>query len=115
MENLIYNMRAGIKYLLSFAKDDWVLTDYPIRFRHSPSSDAGGRLKPIPWTAQIINWWQVDGFGETKQQAYVDLETKFNRSKADGKSLPRPGTGLPIEFAPVFVLTPKPGSALWDM
>jgi len=102
MVNPFLHIKAGAKYLLSLAKSDWKLTNYPIRFRHFNGSNTDalqGRLKPIPWSAQIINWWQLDGFGDTKQQAYADLETKFNKFKADGKTLPRPGTGLPIEFA----------------
>src|SRR5882672_9450977 len=98
MVNPLNYIKAGTKYLLSLAKSDWTLTDYPIRFRNfnGSSTDAShGRLKTIPWSAQIINWWQMGGFGDTKQQAYADLETKFNKFKADERMLPRPGTGLP--------------------
>jgi len=98
--NPLLHLKAATKYLLSFTKTDWELTDYPIRFRHFNVTDTGGRLKQIPWSAQIINWWQMDGSGDTKQDAYADLQKKFGDFKSKGKSLPRPGTGLPIEFAP---------------
>jgi len=97
--NPLLHLKAGAKYLLSFTKTDWQLTDYPIRFRHFDVGDTGGRLKQFPWFAQIINWWQMGGFGDTKQEAYVDLQNKFGEIKSNGKTLPRPGTGLPIEFA----------------
>jgi hypothetical protein len=102
MVNPFLHLKAGTKYLFSLAKSEWTLTDYPIRFRHFNGSNIEAsqrRLKPIPWSAQIINWWQMDGGGDTKEQAYADLEAKFNKFKSGGKTLPRPGTGLPIEFA----------------
>lgn len=99
--NPLLQFRAGIKYLLSFTRSDWQLADYPVRFRHFNVTDTGGRLKQFPWSCQIINWWQVGGFGDTKQQAYAELQEQFAEIKSNGKPLPRPGTGLPIEFASV--------------
>jgi len=98
--NPLLHLKAGAKYLLSFTKTDWQLTDYPIRFRHFDVVETGGRLKQFPWSVQIINWWQIDGSGDTKQQAYADMQKKFGEFKSNGKPLPRPGTGLPLEFAP---------------
>ncbi len=95
----LLHLKAGAKYLLSFTKTDWQLTDYPIRFRHTNVGKTMGRLKQFPWSVQIINWWQVGGFGDSKQEAYADLRKKFGDIKSNGKTLPRPGTGLPIEFA----------------
>jgi hypothetical protein len=102
MLNPIHQIKAGIKYLLSFTKKDWQLSDYPIRIRHfRPSADdlSAERFKLIPWSAQIINWWQMNGAGDTKEEAYADLETQFAQAKEEGQRLPRPGTGLPLEFA----------------
>jgi len=99
---MLLQIKAAIKYLLSFAKSDWKASDYPVRFRYQDpekSERSPGRLQPIPWVAQIINWWQMSGHGQTKQEAYGDLEKAIERLKESGKSLPRPGTGLPIEFA----------------
>ena len=87
---------------MSFAKSDWHASDYPIRFRYQKpdlSDPPAGRLQSIPWVAQIINWWQMSGHGQTKQEAYADLEKSLKQFKERGKRLPRPGTGLPIEFA----------------
>jgi hypothetical protein len=97
--NPLLHLKAGAKYLLSFTTTDWQLTDYPIRFRHFNVTDTSGRLKQFPWSAQIINWWQIGGFGDTKQEAYADLQKRFAEVKSNRKTLPRPGTGLPIEFA----------------
>lgn len=102
MINVLLQIKAGIKYLLSFTKDEWQLSDYPIRFLHfkpSPDDLPQQRFKLMIWSTQIINWWQMDGLGGTKEEAYADLEAKFNKLKNDGERLPRPGTGLPIEFA----------------
>ena len=98
--NPLLQLKAGARYLLSFTRSDWQLTDYPLRFRHSKVVDTGGRLKQFAWTCHIINWWQLVGGGDTRQEAYADLEKKFAEIKSQGKTLPRPGTGLPLEFAP---------------
>ena len=102
MINPLLQIKAGLKYLLSFRKRAWTIDDYPIRVQHFKTSDAdhmGSRLIPIPWSAQIINWWQMDGHGDTKEAALADLRTKLQALKDEGTRLPRPGTGLPIEFA----------------
>jgi hypothetical protein len=98
-ENPLIQLRAGMKYLLSFTRADWQLADYPIRFRYSRVTQTPGRLKQFPWSCQIINWWQIGGFGGTKKEAYADLQKRFAEIKSNSKSLPRPGTGAPIEFA----------------
>jgi hypothetical protein len=93
-------LRAFIKYIFSFFQRSWNLSDYPIRikkFRIDPT--APGRFKQAPWAAQIINWWQMGGHGDTRQAALENLRTVFLKRKADGKPFPRPGTGLPPEFA----------------
>jgi len=101
LENMFSHVEAGIKYLLSFTKSDWQLSDYPLRFRRQklkPDEDYG-RLKLPAWNVQVINWWQLGGLGDTKEQAYLDLKANFEKLKAEGTVLPRPGAGLPIEFA----------------
>lgn len=39
------------------------------------------------------------GGGNTPQEAFQDLRKKFERFKATGKELPRPGIKVPIQFA----------------
>jgi hypothetical protein len=100
--NPLLQIKTGVKYLLSFRKNDWQLNDYPIRIRHfkTTADPSGNRLQPIPWSVQIVNWWQMDGHGDTKEEALADLSAKLQARKEQGKVFPRPGTGLPIEFAP---------------
>ena len=89
------------KYLRSFCKREWSAEDYPIRVRRfdDTTTDDPARWKPIRVNAAVINWWQMSGSGETEAEAVKDLATKLEARKARGEPLPRPGTGLPIEFA----------------
>ncbi len=41
----------------------------------------------------------MSGDGDTKQEAWKKLETKFSEYKANNQKLPRPGTSVPIQFA----------------
>lgn len=88
--------------MLSLLKSEWDLDDYPIRIKYQKHnlSDFAGRLIPIPYIAQIINWWGMAGHGNTKDQALSDLRNKFNNYKERNR-LPRPGTKVPlkVEFA----------------
>jgi hypothetical protein len=98
---MLFQIKAAFKYLLSFRKKEWTINDYPIRFKRFEISNEEqyGRLQPVPWSAQIINWWQMGGDGDTKEAAFADLKKNLEALKENGTSLPRPGTGLPIEFA----------------
>ncbi len=95
-------MKILIKYILSFFKSEWDLDDYPIRMKHQKydPSDLSGRLIPIPWIAQVINWELMVGYGDTKEEAMLDLKNKFDKYRKKNE-LPRPGTKVPIkiEFA----------------
>jgi hypothetical protein len=95
------NARVAWKYVMSFLKPDWILSDYPIRVRHfkiEPARSTGHR-KPIAVEAAIINWWQMSGHGATEAEALSNLTANLNARKARGERFPRPGTGLPIEFS----------------
>ena len=56
------------------------------------------------YLARIVKWWVLTGGGDTPEEAVRDLAVQFERIKndweRDGKPLPRPGTQVPIEFAP---------------
>jgi hypothetical protein len=94
------------KYCLSFRKRDWSLDDYPVRIRKNQplDLDLGARFKAEPYLAQVMKWWALSGGGDTPQQAKAALADAFNSAKAEllqrGRLLPRPGTPVPIEFAP---------------
>lgn len=55
------------------------------------------------WSALVLNWPGPVELGSTEQQARADLAANLRaiaaRRRAEGKAMPRPGTGLPIEFA----------------
>jgi hypothetical protein len=95
------------KWALSFLSRDWELEDYPISIRNQDpdadgSYDDNPRFKLHRFVASITNW-NVEGFGDSKEEALSDLRSSFASRKAklkdDGKPLPRPGTKVPIQFA----------------
>lgn len=98
-------IRSWWKYLLSFLKSDWNLSDYPIRIKNQAvdPNHVGTRLKQYRYSAQIVNWWVVSGDGNTKDEALQDLQKHFSSIKGErvknGKKLPRPGSHVEIEFA----------------
>ena len=97
----LFKRRASwvIKYFASFFKSDWDLHDYPIRFcRQTVADDDSVRFHVVPWIAKIDRWPQMQGNGDTKDLALEDLRRNFECSKAE-RALPRPGTGLPLQFA----------------
>lgn len=94
-------IRAIFSWLLSFRKTNWTIDDYPIRLRKQVVEpyEQHGRLKPVVWSAQIINWWQMAGHGETEDAAFANLRENFERFREAHERLPRPGTGAPLEFS----------------
>jgi len=90
------------KSLLSLLKSDWSINDYPIEFRQQEVLDLNHtNLTMFPWEARIINWYWMNGDGQTKQEAYLKLKEKFELYKSEGKSLPRPGSKVSIAFASI--------------
>ena len=88
-------LRAILKYIISFFKSDWSTDDYPLRYRKQTNPSPQVPL----WVVQIINWWAMTGSGETREEAYQDLAQRVEERRALGKSLPRPGKRVPIVFA----------------
>lgn len=94
------------KYSLSFLSKDWQLRDYPVTVR--PQGDAptnpSSRFKTYPWVARIGGWGVLSGTGNTRDEALANLAANFDKEKskrvAKGEPLPRPGTSVPIQFAP---------------
>ena len=102
------------KYLASFFKREWKARDYPLRvrvFEGDPNTFDTSHLRPIPYSAQVVNWWQMSGAGVTPDAAVVDLDTKLQARRREGKPLPRPGTGLPLEWAPTHRVGEHPDLA----
>jgi len=92
-----------LAFLLSFRKKDWSARDYPIRFRRQsagPFRDGGEVSHPKQWVAQIPGWWAMTGMGDTREEALRGLQQSIDAWRERGRVLPRPGTKVPIEFAP---------------
>jgi hypothetical protein len=100
-------LRALWKLCLSYRKRDWDLSDYPVVFRTQISDHASAydnpRFKLHQYVATIVNW-HLTGCGDTREEALRELRSNFvafkSKKKESGKPLPRPGTRVPIEFAP---------------
>jgi len=92
---------AVFKYMLSFLKKDWKLSDYPIRLRQQDVNvGVIGDSKVPAWVAQIVDWWVMSGTGDTKEQALAALDQNFNEYKSRHNKAPRPGAHVPLQFAP---------------
>jgi hypothetical protein len=99
---MIDSLHALYRRLLSYRKATWEIADYPVRVRFQDSATVesrGPRLKPVVWSAQIVNWWQLGGHGDTREDALEDLRRNFESYRDTHATLPRPGTSAPIEFA----------------
>jgi len=82
-------------------KHEWTVDDYPISVWRQPVAEPSykSRLKPLQWTASVINWPGMSGSANSRLEALAELRKNFDRFKARKPSLPRPGTKVPIEFA----------------
>lgn len=99
---LIRAFKRVYKLTLSFLKSNWTLNDYPIEFRQQETHDLSGtNLTMYPWEARIINWYWMNGDGNSKEEAYNKLKDRFDAHKADVLELPRPGTRVKFRFASV--------------
>jgi hypothetical protein len=95
------------KWCLSFRRRSWELSDYPIEIRkQAPDPDlnyTSPRFTLHRYRAYIVNWAVVSGGGETVDEALQSLRTQFetmnSNRRGEGKSQPRPGVAVPIEFA----------------
>ncbi|MGA9071653.1 MAG: hypothetical protein WB424_15420 [Terracidiphilus sp.] len=101
-----YQLCALWKWSISFRKGDWELEDYPVFVRMQepdPTSVYNSpRFKFHRYKAGIVNWHPTGG-GDTREEALQNLKNTFAavklKKKEAGKTLPRPGTQAPIEFA----------------
>ena len=98
MDTLSQQLRIAKSWLASFLRSEWRPEHYPMAVREQVGVPEESR-----WCARVLNWPGPVGLGPTKQQAHAALETNLRaigaKRRAEGKRMPRPGTGLPIEFA----------------
>ncbi len=91
-------VKAIWKYWLSFRKREWTVEDYPIRI--SQPKQLSGIVSEPSYRAQVINWWTLNGLGDTPEAAMADLQRSLASYQQRHGDLPRPGTKMPITFAP---------------
>ena len=88
---------AAGKYLASFFKSEWKLEDYPLRYVgrgvRPGRDDLGTDWLLVPCLFKIVNWGIMCGGGNTKEEAYADLERNFQYFIERYDKLPRPGRG----------------------
>jgi hypothetical protein len=98
MNPVLQQLRIAKSWLASLFRSEWRPEHYPIAVRVQVEAPEEAR-----WCAHVLNWPGPVGLGSTKQQARAALETSLRAIAAsrltEGKSMPRPGTRLPIEFA----------------
>jgi hypothetical protein len=82
-------------------KQEWGIDDYPIRvsFQSTTKPLYKSRVKPLSWTASVINWSGMAGSTNSRVEALEELRKNFDRYKSTKQSLPRPGTKVPVQFA----------------
>lgn len=94
-------IKVWIKYCLSYLKKQWFISDYPIRLKRQGEYEEikNGDIKKYSYVAQIINWYQMAGIGNTTEEAYKNLEENLENYRKKYLILPRPGKKVPVEFA----------------
>ncbi len=107
---------AAWKWVWSFRKREWQLSDYPIRiakleqdspfrsplFKEHDYPFRSPLFKEHDYRASIINW-AVMGSGVSHKEALESLRTAFEKlrqtGKQNGTALLRPGSRAKLEFA----------------
>ena len=107
MNRLLQRLRIAMSWSASFLRDEWRPEHYPMHVREQVGVPAEAR-----WCARVLNWPGPLGLGPTREAALAALEANLNtiatKRRADGKPMPRPGTGLPIQFASTARVTADP-------
>jgi hypothetical protein len=92
------------KWLLSFRKSEWTISDYPIRFAtQEPDPEyKAPRFSQHTHRAYILRG-AITGSGNTREEAFAALAQNFDsvtqRRRLEEKPAVRPGLNWPIEFA----------------
>ena len=101
-------LKRLIAFVLSFRTRHWTVRDYPIRYRQQgrePIRIGGELVHPKPWVAQIPGWWSMSGLGDTKEEAFQELHKSVEAYRESHETLPRPGTNVPLQFAPFELMS----------
>ena len=105
LSELICAPRRLWKRLLSYRKSagTWTINDYPLIYRYHASTELPPefRLIPKPPHRCLIDGWPVmDGSGTSPAAALEALRIRLEQWRDDGKPVYRPGTQVPIKYAP---------------
>jgi hypothetical protein len=99
--------RIIIAWLASFVRSEWKPESYPIEIRTQD-----GVPPEAKWCARVLNWPGSIGLGPTKTEARAALLKRLReiavKRQQEEKSMPRPGTGLPLEFASTTRVSREP-------
>lgn len=93
-----HRVQIAKSWLTSFFRSEWLPEHYPVYVKKQTGVPENAR-----WCARVLNWAGPMGFGTSEQEARAILGEKLRRiashRRERGKPMPRPGTGIPIEFA----------------
>lgn len=98
LKNVVWQAKAAWALFASVFKHEWTIEDYPIRAWPVAQSSHKSRRKPLPWTADVINWPGMSASAPSKQEALAALRKKFERFRGENPKLPRPGGKVPIKI-----------------
>ena len=88
-------IKALIKRINSYFKQNWNFDDYPTKTWKNPNAVED----KVAYGAGIIYWSGIVGHGETPEKALKALKDSFKLYKENNDDLPRPGTKVPFKFA----------------
>ena len=88
-----WKLASMYKFLTSFAKSQWRIEDYPLRYCYQDNQKIG-----LPcYYVEIIGWSEMIGFGDSCQEAYDCLSRRIEKRSLTLGYLPRPGTTVSVE------------------
>ncbi len=94
IEKNMRQIKALCKYALSYFKQDWDFSDYPLETWRNQNTKQEG----VEYIARFVNWLTFIESGSSREEAIENLRNKFLEYKKNN-ALPRPGSKVPIEFA----------------
>src|SRR3989339_317764 len=86
-------IKAKIKYLLSFFKRNWTFEDYP----HETWINPNAEQEDVKFGAKFTNWSTFVAHGNSVTEAIENLRNNL-LEYGKGNRLPRPGSKDPIQF-----------------
>jgi len=77
---IIEFLKSRTKYIFSFFKTNWTISNYPVRFKKQKVivHNQNSRTQMYSWIVQIIVWYAICGHGNSKKEAYERLSENFN-------------------------------------